>query len=200
VKNIGVPIIIAIIAGVIALISALINYIIAALFIPNLDISKEPNQEQNKKTIIDITNIGSAPAKSLKLTVQAPQNISFKHPIFSTEIYNETKTEDPARLELYIPRFIQGDGSMIRIEALINNRSNMTSGNYIFYATYDQGSIRKTIPISEKVTAPTIPFLDQFANWWSQYGNAISWIYVAIVSAITAAFLNHRRQRRRQQI
>ena len=44
-KHIGVPIIVAIIAGGAALIGALINYIISALFIPNIVISREGNPE-----------------------------------------------------------------------------------------------------------------------------------------------------------
>jgi hypothetical protein len=68
-KSIGVPIIVAVIAGGVALVSALINYIIATLFVPNIVITKEKNH-----TIFDITNTGSAAAKGLKLTVQAPYN------------------------------------------------------------------------------------------------------------------------------
>lgn len=76
-------------------------------------------------------------AKDLKLTVQAPPDVSFKHPLFSTERYTENKTGDPTILEIYVPRFIQGDGSMIRIETLIDPKANLTSGDYVFYATYD---------------------------------------------------------------
>jgi len=60
-------------------------------------------------------NIGSASAKDLKLTVQAPPHVTFKHPIFSTERYAENKTIDPSLLELNVPRFVQGAGSLIRM-------------------------------------------------------------------------------------
>jgi hypothetical protein len=65
-KNIGVPILVAIIAGTVALISAFINFIISALFTPYIQISKEPTTGMDK-LVIDIKNIGTAPAKNLKL-------------------------------------------------------------------------------------------------------------------------------------
>ena len=71
------------------------------------------------------------------VTVQAPANVTFKHPIFSTERYTENKSGDPSLLELYMPRFVQGAGSLIRIDTLIG-KGTTVNGSYTFYATYDQ--------------------------------------------------------------
>jgi uncharacterized membrane protein len=86
-KNIGVPIIIAVIAGAVALVSALINYIIAALFVPNFAVSTTYQTLPEKPPVFEITNTGSAAAKGLKLTVEAPLGYAFKEPTFSTENY-----------------------------------------------------------------------------------------------------------------
>jgi hypothetical protein len=67
-KNIGVPIIVALIAGGVALIAALINGIIAAVFTPNISITRASTSNTHT-TIFDITNSGSASAKDLKLTI-----------------------------------------------------------------------------------------------------------------------------------
>lgn len=122
-KSIGVPVIVAIIAGTVSLISAYTNFIISSFFTPNIQISKESAGKLNDKIIIDITNNGTAAAKSLRLTVQAPPNTSFIRPIFSTEKYSENNTGAPTKLEMYVPRFVQGTGSLIRIESLNHNDS-----------------------------------------------------------------------------
>jgi hypothetical protein len=88
-KNIGVPITVALIGGTAAIITGLGGFIIGSLFVPVVNISKDLNSIENKSTIIDITNTGSASAKNLKLTIQAPVYVSFKHPIFSTERLKE---------------------------------------------------------------------------------------------------------------
>jgi hypothetical protein len=118
-KNVGVPIIVAIIARAVALISALVNFIISALFVPNIQIFKDPRAQGKDKVVIDITNIGTAAAKNLKLTVMAPPNTSFLYP-FSTESYSKNKTGDPTRLEINVPRFVQGSGSLIQILSTSN--------------------------------------------------------------------------------
>jgi hypothetical protein len=44
----------------------------------------------------------------------------YELPIFSTEPYSENKTQDPIRLEIYTNRFVQGSGSLIHIETMID--------------------------------------------------------------------------------
>ena len=180
-KNIAVPIIVAIIAGAVGLVSALINFIISALFTPNIQISEEPLKIGDNKVTIDITNNGTAAAKNLKLTVQAPPNTSFNRPFFSTEKYIENATGNPTKLEMYVPRFVQGVGSLIKIESSLS-QPNVSghhyivySGNYIVYVTYDQGSVEKVIPLSLSFEAKTqVPII------LSQYGITIVSVNVGI--------------------
>lgn len=143
----------AVIAGVIVgvgtLIGAAYSSIILAIFTPIISVTAAPNSNANG-TIIDVTNTGSASAKDLKLTVQAPPHVTFQHPVFSTERYTQNRTEDPSLLELFVPRFVQGAGSLIRINTFIASGTN-TSKTYTFYATYDQGSILKFIPILQQL-------------------------------------------------
>lgn len=87
-----VPIVVAII-GAGSFVSAIINGIISALFTPNIQISGEPlNPKDQNRVLIDITNNGTAAAKNLRLTVQAPPNTSFSRPFLSTEKYIENET------------------------------------------------------------------------------------------------------------
>lgn len=196
-KNIGVPIIVGIIAGTVALISALINFIISALFVPNIHISREPTTDQKDKVVIDITNIGTAAAKSLKLTVQAPPSTSFKYPLFSTEKYSANKTGDPTRLEIDVPRFVQGGGSLIRIESLIDTKTNVSSGDYIVYVTYDQGSVEQEIPVFEKPTKP-LSFIDIFFN---QYQTGLSFLAagISLVGGAVGYYVSRTKQKVKHQ-
>jgi hypothetical protein len=69
-KNVGIPIIAALIVGVVTIIAALINYIILAVFTPVISVTRTSNSNPHT-TIFDITNTGSTSAKNLKLTIQA---------------------------------------------------------------------------------------------------------------------------------
>lgn len=189
-KNIGVPIIVAIIAGAVSLVSALVNFIISALFMPNIQISDEPLKIGDNKVTIDITNNGTAAAKNLKLTVKAPPNTSFNRPFFSTEKYIDNATGNPTKLEMYVPRFVQGAGSLIKIEsslspANVSGNHIVYSGNYIVYVTYDQGSIEKVIPLSLIIEAkPLVPIII------SQYGITIVSVIVGIASISFAVWFH----------
>ena len=134
-KNVGVPIIVALLSLGSAIIVASFAYIASVILKPNISITTASSSNLHT-TIFDITNIGSAPAKDLKVTVEAPPNVTFNHPIFSTERYTENKTRDPSLLELYVPRFVQGPGSLIRIDTLIARGASL-SGSYTFYVTYE---------------------------------------------------------------
>jgi hypothetical protein len=218
-KNIGVPIIIAIIAGAVALVSALINYIIAALFVPNFVVSATYHIDPERPPEFDITNIGSAAAKDLKLTVEAPLGYAFKEPIFSTENYTYryispsplSVHEDPpsppsiftppelARLDIYSPRFVHGAGSMMKIEALsASDIRSSASTDFVFYFTYDQGSVRLSMPSQPPEEAPLRTISEEFESWWRQYQTAIFYTIIGVAAIIAAWFLRRRRQKQQR--
>ena len=74
-KNIGVPIITAILVSILGG-SAIINFVYSALFKPDISIEMEvDNKENNHTAKVYVSNVGLATAKNLKFTLEAPRNI-----------------------------------------------------------------------------------------------------------------------------
>ena len=135
-KNVGTPIIVAIIT----LIGGFfISYISSVLYKPDVSIELVPSKEDVHNATINLLNKGSAPAKNLKLTMESPHNIVTTD-IFGTENYTKRYTNSSS-LEVDIPRFAQGKGSLITIAVSIDPHSSIdTNDHYTVYTTYDQGS------------------------------------------------------------
>lgn len=106
-KNIGVPILTAIIAVLGG--STVISFIISAFLVPNMTIDSAIDRLDQSKAEFVIKNTGNAAAKNVILTIQAPYNVA-NHTVFSTENYTERKSSNPKSLEVYIPRFVQRGG------------------------------------------------------------------------------------------
>jgi hypothetical protein len=117
-------------------------------------IQSEPIEISNTNGIsVGLTNEGRAAAKNLYVTVVSNRDVNYT--IFSTE--NKTiLTNDHRTLIAYFPRFIHGEGSVIKIDitpAKNTGTVHLSSQNYSINAVYDQGSI--ILPNQEE--ASTIP-------------------------------------------
>jgi hypothetical protein len=191
-KNIGVTILPAIIAAVLGG-STLITFIISAFLTPNITIDFAIDWRNLNEAKFIIKNTGNAAAKNVILTVQAPYSIT-SHTIFSTENSTEVSSPNPKSLEVHVPRFVQGGGSLTEIDTVIDNKSNITTGEYRIYITYDQGSVSRIIPIVQR------PFSinEEYSSFWNQYGTAITYLGAFVVFVPSARFILRYLARRRR--
>jgi len=153
-KNVVVPIITTIIVVFFGG-TAVFSFIVNAFLTPdvNVNLSKSPNDKYS--AYISVTNLGRVSAKQMTLTIDNPAKI-LNHTIFSTEEYSENKNYSnthPKILKIFIPRFVQGEGSVINVNLKVDPTVNIDSGQYVVYTTYDQGSVRKILPVSEQAVS-----------------------------------------------
>jgi hypothetical protein len=185
-KNVGVPIVVTLITLIGGFV---ISSLVSVLFKPDISIELIPHKENIYKVTIDLENKGSAAAKNLKLTMESPHNITSMH-IFSTENYTKRYTNSSPILEVNIPRFVQGAGSMVRIDASIDSHSKITKNDrYIVYSTYDQGSkmvAEYILPAPPKETSLTQDYNNFITTWISPITTWISPFagIIAVISAI----------------
>ena len=140
-------ILVPIIAAVITLGGAYTTIIVSSLLRPDIEVDlKIPETATNKNEgSISVINEGSAPAKNLKLTVEYPHKITDLN-IFRTENYSDTNSSQV--LEIYVPRFAQGKGSLVKIASTMD--SNITENDkYKIYLTHDQGSTLELLSESQ---------------------------------------------------
>lgn len=185
-KNIGVPII----AGLIVAISPYFAFLISAIAKPNISI--EIGLADENEATISIRNIGWSPANNLKLTIEYLFNIIDQN-IFSTENY--TKSNSSKLLEMNIPRFAQGDGSLLRISTRSQNTSAITEDNqYVVYGTYNEGSNMNSVYVIERPSPGIIETITQFSTPIADLVGLAS----AVGGAITAGLIYIAQQRRRR--
>lgn len=96
--------------------------------------------KQNKtESSLTVSNSGTAVATNILLTLEVPSEILDKI-IFSTENYT-IKQESKKSLQLSIPRFANGEGSIISIQTLVNS-SKFPEEGYTIHAAHDRGSAK----------------------------------------------------------
>ncbi|MGH9995619.1 MAG: hypothetical protein ACRD4J_10350 [Nitrososphaeraceae archaeon] len=123
---------------------------------PNLSIDTKTNASDPQVNDIIIRNSGTEAATKLVITVEAPGIVQNRN-IFSTENIKVTEYPkiDNNTLQIYVSRLVQGEGSFVRIESVVDDKSstesNPLSSNYSVYATYDQGSITNTAQLQTSV-------------------------------------------------
>jgi hypothetical protein len=181
-KDVGIPIITAVIASLIGG-SAIINLFVSAFYTPNVNIEIISNKNHGHESTVSVNNRGSAPATNVLLTVEAPANISY-YKIFSTENHTEKSKLSPDELQIYMPRLIHGQGSMVRINAVVDEKSNVTLGAYTAYITYDQGSSKLLKTVLEKPQS----LFDLIVNWYYDFGGYI-WSFIGIGIAFVIPFV-----------
>jgi hypothetical protein len=89
-----------------------------------------------------VTNDGRVPATNFKLVVETSKNIE-KYNIFSTENSTNSTETSPRLLNLYAPRLVHESGSIVKLDIPFDGSPN-SNLSYNVYATYDQGSIKKS--------------------------------------------------------
>lgn len=168
--------------------SGLVDFIISEK--SSVFIGVVPNNKTTDSTAtVNVTNRGSAPATHLKLTLDAPGKI-YDYDVNSTEDY-EVYTKNSTSLVLNIPRFIHGEGSVIKVNLKLENISSSGSDDYIVYATYDQGSFRVDVPaIQHQQRVLPLSVQEQIIVFWNTYGYAITLFIAAIVAGVSALIID----------
>jgi hypothetical protein len=147
-KDVGVPLITA---GLTILFgsTAVITYVVAAYLIPNVNVNISSDPDNIHSAYISVKNDGKVSATQLTLTIHNPARL-LNHSIFSTENYVENKnytTAHPNVLKIFVPRFVQGEGSLISVNLNLDPKAEFNSGQYVVYTTFDQGSVKKTLSV-----------------------------------------------------
>lgn len=104
---------------------------------PNIQVNQLPNANG---TLIELKNEGMAPAKNVILTLESFARMSTDD-VFTTENWTIFRNNSQ-QLVMHTPRLANGEGSIIRINAAINNASNSANPSYEIYLTHDQGSLK----------------------------------------------------------
>jgi hypothetical protein len=147
-------------------------------------------------TSIELTNNGRVPATNLIVTVESPVDIA-NSKVFTTENFTvENRTimieenrimmiEDKQKLVAKFPRFVHGDGSLIKMEISSTRQQwDALNQNYVIYATYDQGSLRIASQMQPTINAP--------------YGPTIA-LTIAALLTFAIPFFYRRAKRNRQR-
>ena len=137
-KDYGIPIIIAIV-GIIPALFPLQSIYNQTFGKPHVNIQVMPS---SNKALIELTNGGYSPATNLSLFVETPKNITAVYKHFSTANITLLKYIHNL-LEMHVQKFVQGDGSKIILETIIDRgtlQPNEYYDNYTARASYDQGS------------------------------------------------------------
>ncbi len=152
------------------------------------DFYSKPNIEV--KSMVDanlvtsnITNSGRVPANHLNLLVQTPSDITndndkTNYKVFATDNVNYKKIGSRI-LNISMPRFVQGDGSLIEVTTRLGEKPDLNKfPKYTIFATFDEGSWKYTL---QKPTS----FLDSMLRFLMDYGI----ILILFFSGITLAIL-----------
>jgi len=157
---------------------------------PNIRIEMTPSILDEKIAMIKVINDGRQPATNLKIIVNSPENITTYRVLStaSSTIVNLSNF-NPKFLELHIPKFASGIGSLVRIFISVNT---LTDTNYLdymnVYATYDQGSVKGLIP-------KQLGLADIWNNFFNEWSFLISIISSASAPVVLAWVYTKRRRR-----
>ncbi len=196
----AVPIIVAIIgiSGVIvpSLSTPLINQIYNK---PNLKIDIISESKNKTATTVNLTNTGTMPATNLSLILTANNKIinDITNLLSTVNVtlaipgsHSLLKINGPMAhpkssfVELHVKKFVNGDGSIIKLAV---GAKDAIDKNYTAYATYDQGSTKRT----------------GAESWWSDlsaFANPISsLIYLIVAEVIVVAYVGIRLHKRRKR-
>lgn len=195
-------IVVAIITGVLGA-SGIINVVVAYLVKPDIFAEVIPTTKSPHVATINVKNNGNAPARDLDLTVTTSSNIT-NHHIFSTENYteiNNTKHPNPKMLKIHIPRFVEGEGSLVTIDAMTNPKPNNASEDYNVYTTHDVGSSKLvTHIVSQFPQNPSITIDKQTTTLESKYGYGLIYIIVAVIIVVIYILVSHRYKNKKTQL
>jgi hypothetical protein len=133
---------------------------------PNVEIEVKPDADNKSRIEVQLTNTGSQPATNLSLAIDSSMRVVNIINKFSTaniflqkdnttlEVTQSRAISDNV-INLYIQKLIQGLGSIVRIETVVDGKFNQYYNNDRFdvYAVYDQGStMGKIDPLYDSLT------------------------------------------------
>jgi hypothetical protein len=190
----GVTIAVAVIAGVLGA-SGIVNVIIAYIIKPHMFAEVIQNHLTDPHVVmINVKNTGNAPAKDLDLTVTTSTNITNRTTIFSTENYSKIPTTTPQILHLHIPRFVEGEGSLVGIQMLTDPLPNSTSPeSYDIYTTYDVGSSKLVTTVTAQ--PPYVIVEKQTTNDYDIYLYGAVSIVISVVIVVVYIILRKQREK-----
>ena len=106
---------------------------------PTICITVKP-EKYSEAVVVEAKNHGRDSARGLVLTIESPDNIINKT-ILATENVTSIK-QNHTILSLNLPRFSNGEGSVIKINVWTNSPQSSLIENMNAYATYEKGSIK----------------------------------------------------------
>jgi hypothetical protein len=157
----GITIISAVLSS--SLVLSGLGFIYAQIYSkPDVQIKIIANDIDKRMSLIKVTNNGRMPATNLTLKVISPASI-INYTTFSSNLRTITNKLNSNLLEIYTPKFVEGEGSLIKVVMLINATPITNYLDYIAYATYDQGSVI-AIPLQPLLIEESI---NSFMKVWS---------------------------------
>jgi hypothetical protein len=128
--------------------------------------------------IITIKNDGRVAATHMILTLQTPENMTKNSPyVFHTVNITNSEKINSQLLQISTPSFPTGDGSTIKVIVWLTAKPPTYYPSYVFYATYDQGSIKI-------ITEKPLTYLEEILNFSNTY-----WIPITLIGSGLAVFV-----------
>ena len=106
---------------------------------PTICITVKP-EKHSESVVVEAKNHGRDRARGLVLTIESPNNIINKT-VLATENVTSMK-QNQTILSLNLPRFSNGEGSVIKINVWTNSPQSSLIENINAYATYEKGSTK----------------------------------------------------------
>jgi len=159
------------------------------VFVSNPNIHEKPDvyasvqQSQLDYTaLVRIGNSGSAPATNMTISLFSPQTISNVTAVSATDVYlkenleqinnHEPKNVSAHRLDLLVPKLLQGKGSVIQLRLLMEKPAEIIRVQVL----YDQGSVE-----SGGGYTPSDHLAQFYEDWIGYYSYLILLVFVALI-------------------
>ena len=119
------------------------NFVHDYLTNPNIIIGITFNSNLQENAIVEVKNSGNEAARFFSLTVNSPLPI-LNYDLFVTENLADVdeNKKDNNTLQISIPRFMQGPGSLIKIDLNFTSKFDLPHETIFVYSIFDQGSAK----------------------------------------------------------
>lgn len=146
-----IPILVTLIIGILQFLPPIASF-------PTMSIKLQVSPADNHISNLQLKNYGNIPATNVLLTLNLPSEI-ITYKVFTTETHSISQNKSNI-LQIFFPRFSNGDGSVLSIDTIIGKETNISNKNYIAYVTHDKGSLMIDSPSAlietTKQQGPTI--------------------------------------------
>jgi hypothetical protein len=112
--------------------------------VPAVQIEIIRNNDDPNKTITKITNNGEGWVTHLGLTLRTPGEIT-KYSAFTSADFMSLKNISSNVLRANVSKLAPGSGSEILIYTTVKKDEDIPYSNYLAYAVYDQGSVKREL-------------------------------------------------------